>query len=86
MNLKYSFPMLALFVASLASANGEIFEQLDSNQDTFVSQEEAAQLPILAEVWDELDADQDGLLSQTEFMNLEISGMPEDTENTEVAE
>ena len=86
MKLKYSFPMLALFVASLASANSEVFEQLDSNQDAFVSQEEAAQLPILTEVWTELDTDQDGLLSQTEFMNLEISGMPEDSENSEVAE
>ncbi|BEU04393.1 hypothetical protein OAG1_31930 [Agarivorans sp. OAG1] len=86
MNLKYSFPVLALFVASLASANSEVFKDLDTNQDLVVSMEEAAELPILTEVWSELDTDQDGVLSQAEFINLEISVQPEDPENSEVAE
>ncbi|MGY5450275.1 calmodulin [Agarivorans sp. MS3-6] len=83
MKIKYTFPMLALCVASLASANSDVFNDLDTNQDMVVSQEEAAQLPILGEVWAELDTDNDGVLSQAEFANIEINVQPE---NGEVAE
>ncbi|WP_432454229.1 MULTISPECIES: hypothetical protein [unclassified Agarivorans] len=86
MKLKYTFPVLAVFVASLASANDDIFKGLDTNQDMVVSQEEAADLPILAEVWASLDTDKDGVLSQTEFNNLDLSTDPAKAENSEVSE
>lgn len=64
----------ALTCAGAAYAAGEQHQDmtaLDTNQDSYISQEEANVAPGLVERWDELDVNQDGQLDQEEFARFE---------------
>jgi hypothetical protein len=53
-----------------SSATGQtppIFEQLDYDQDGYISQEEAKRSPEVAARFKELDSDHDGKISKAEF-------------------
>ncbi len=64
----------SLTCAGAAYAGGEKHQDmsaLDTNQDSYISVEEANQVPDLVARWDELDANLDGQLDQEEFARFE---------------
>ncbi|MFB9886983.1 hypothetical protein [Balneatrix alpica] len=71
--------ILAAFVtpvlfAPMAYADGvfeDLFEQLDANQDTHISSNEAELLPVVERFFDRLDLDRDGKLDAQEFAQLQ---------------
>lgn len=70
--LLLSAAIVLLPVMSVQAANEEItlFNQLDTDKNGLVSQEEAKTHPDLGVLFNELDADEDGQLSTQEFKAL----------------
>lgn len=49
------------------------FDEIDANQDGYISQDEAAAYPEVADLFMEADEDADGLVSAEEFSEIEIT-------------
>jgi hypothetical protein len=63
------------------STSQETFNQLDANQDGYISEQEAQADPQLAKDWSQADTNQDGKIEASEFSAFEESvqqggGMP----------
>ncbi len=66
--------MGALF--AVAATAGNVFSTLDTDYSGFISKDEAAAMPGLADKWKELDADGSGDLSAKEFAAYESAEKP----------
>lgn len=62
----------AEIITEAESKTPRIFEQLDTNQDGKVSQQEAQVSPALVKGFDKIDTNQDGFLSLNEFSQLQV--------------
>ncbi|MGB5278729.1 MAG: hypothetical protein WBO73_01375 [Gammaproteobacteria bacterium] len=73
---KLAFTALALVVSGVTVA-GDLYKDLDINQDTKISPEEAAALPQLKNQWSALDVNADGMLDRAEFAKMETMEVKE---------
>ena len=78
------FP-LSLYAAGDKPTPQELFKSLDTNNDGYISQQEAKADPKLTKQWNSADANGDGIVEQTEFSAFETGKAPtfEPLENSE---
>lgn len=62
----------AEIITEAESKTPKIFEQLDTNKDGKVSQQEAQVSPALVKGFDQIDTDNDGFISVNEFSQLQV--------------
>lgn len=79
----------AMLGGSAAAADQERvvqFDELDANQDGYLTQQELRSIPNLDRYWQTLDINQDGKIEQSEFAQFEIikrnpKAAPEENQN-----
>ena len=69
---KLTLAALTLLVSGAAIA-GNLYRDLDANEDGAISQEEAAASPTVSDQWTTLDTNADGQLDQAEFAKMEVT-------------
>jgi len=67
---------LGAYAAGSSSTMQENFNKLDTNQDGYISQQEAQADKQLTQDWSKADSNQDGQIDQSEFSAFEESLPP----------
>lgn len=76
-------PVMAEGTASTSKQSEANFKELDTDQDGYISEDEAKGNTALIDRWIEVDENQDGSVDITEFSAFEAPGSAENSEPAE---
>lgn len=81
MTRKLAFAVLVSAVTGTVWAGGEssVYQQLDVDEDGYISPKEGGAIQGLVENWEEVDMNQDGRLDQVEFARFEAATAPRES-------